>query len=70
MEGEKRVNRLKVQREERRRERRDIYKDSGVPYALPAVCLDISSVRSMQQSAPDLQTSYNFVIQRRQQPSV
>jgi len=37
------VNRLKVQREERRRERRDLYKCNGVLYALPAVCLDISS---------------------------
>ena len=42
------MNRLKVQRLESRRKTRDI-QGSWVPYALPAVCLDISSVRFMQQ---------------------
>jgi len=41
MEEENRVNRLKVQRLESRRKTRDI-QGSWVPYALPAICFDIS----------------------------
>jgi hypothetical protein len=44
MEGENSVNRLRY-REKKEEERRDIYKDSGVPYALLAECLAISSAK-------------------------
>ena len=50
MEGENRVNRLKIQRLESRRKTRDIYKVVGclMPYRLSSAQLKLSWVRFMQ----------------------
>jgi len=58
MEGENRVNRLKIQRLESRRKTRDIYKVVGclMPYRLCALILaqlKLSSVRFMQHPVPE-----------------